>query len=392
MNILLITKLFPSIATPFHGIFTQVFFDYYTNAFQEDNVSVIRPIAIPKNIIKTDNGYSLHPKIMQREHYNIHYPPTIGLPMNLIHLHDLPYFRTIKKFVKKTKQNPDIIHAYWLYPDGYVAVKTGEYLNKPVILHALGSDINVQMKIEKLDEKHIYALKKAKAVIVCSEKLKETLIKKFPEFSDKIKIINSAVQRDHYYQTDFQKALAQTIKKKQSGKKDIVFAGRICDDKGVREIISAAAIIKNKRTDFTIHLVGFYDSEETINRYKKMMEEKNVTDVINIVGSVPVMEYWYRIADFTILPSYSEGMPMTMLESLATGVPMIATNVGGIPEVIQDEKQGQLIEPKNSQALADAIIARMDTTVDRKSLYDSIENFDLSVQTNKLKQLYLQYS
>jgi glycosyltransferase involved in cell wall biosynthesis len=135
----------------------------------------------------------------------------------------------------------------------------------------------------------------------------------------------------------------------------IFFSGRMIALKGLDTAIAAFSRIIR---EFDAHLVlagaGSFDI------WKKMLQTNGVPESrYHFMGQVPYQEmpYLYPLASAFVLPSYSESFPMTLLEAMSSGLPVVASRVGGIPEMIRDKQDGYLFEPGNPRALADGVIA-----------------------------------
>jgi teichuronic acid biosynthesis glycosyltransferase TuaC len=391
VHITVVTKLFPTSFDPYYGIFTKRFFDKFCSKYPEENVNVIRGVPFPANMIFRSSGkvkISFQKNFINAGGYNIHYPVMVGLGPLLLRHHYRPYYKMLEAFFRKNNIVTDILHAYWLYPDGYVATKLGNKLNKPVIVHCLGDDVNEQINFPELEDVHRYTLENCNAIIVCSNEMKVKLSNKYPAMEGKIHLIYNGVDREYYYNTDYEESIRKTGIQKEEGKYIILFAGKICREKGVRELLSAVLQLKEKRNDFIVYIIGVYGSKEEVSEFKRFIKYNNIAHYVKIIGSVPEVKYWYRMADYYILPTYSEGLPLTLLEALATGIPAISTAVGGIPEVINKPIIGKLIQPKDSNALVEALEEMMNTKFERKAVSESILEFDLKVQTERMYQLY----
>jgi|TARA_R100000479_G_scaffold33554_3_gene14190 glycosyltransferase involved in cell wall biosynthesis len=134
----------------------------------------------------------------------------------------------------------------------------------------------------------------------------------------------------------------------------ILFSGRICKEKGVLELIKAYKILKDKKYIISLNVAGDVGTKRGLvagDRYldtcKQYVKEHNLE--VNFTGflSQNELQKWYNKANVLVLPTdpklSMEGMPLSLLEAMAAGKPLIATNVGGIPEVIQDGYNGFLI-------------------------------------------------
>lgn len=135
---------------------------------------------------------------------------------------------------------------------------------------------------------------------------------------------------------------------------DVVFLGRIEAQKGCWEILEAAKELRaDERIQF--HLYGEAASDEAITPFREYVQDEalhNVTFHGTIVGDEKHRALQY--ADLFVLPSWAEGMPISVLEAMAYGLPVVATRVGAIPEVVGPEN-GVLVDPKDAQQLARAV-------------------------------------
>ena len=174
--------------------------------------------------------------------------------------------------------------------------------------------------------------------------------------------------------------------------KVILFLGRLVVGKGVYELIAAIVLILPKFKTVTFVIAG--DGPEKSN----MMDLCNTTGIGEHVRFPGYLSYEnviaaFAAADIFVLPSYSEAMPMTILQALASGVSIVATSVGAIPEILQDGINGFLIQPKNVQQLVDKILELLGND----GLRNQIENtnfelaknkYDLHTLIEKLSRLY----
>ena len=134
----------------------------------------------------------------------------------------------------------------------------------------------------------------------------------------------------------------------------ILFSGRLIALKGLDTAIGAFSRIIQS-TDATLVLAGVGNFDP----WKRMLESNGVPQSHYVfLSQVPYQEmpYLYPLASVFILPSYSESFPMTILEAMASGLPVVASRVGGIPEMIRDKQDGVLFEPGNPLVMAESIL------------------------------------
>jgi L-malate glycosyltransferase len=134
----------------------------------------------------------------------------------------------------------------------------------------------------------------------------------------------------------------------------VLFSGRMIALKGIDMAIRSFALI-HKETDATMVFAG----AGKIEPWKALLDQLGVPkDRYVFLGGVPYLDmpYLYNLADTFMLPSYSESFPMTVLEAMASKLPVIATDVGGIPEMIDSNRNGLLFQPGNPRGLSSSLL------------------------------------
>jgi Glycosyltransferase len=136
--------------------------------------------------------------------------------------------------------------------------------------------------------------------------------------------------------------------------KIVLYAGTFSRTKGVEHLVRALPQIVRRHPDVKLVLVGSGPLEP---RLRGLAERLGVTDSVVFVGrrSHDQMPRLLAAADVFVLPSLNEGLPRVILEAMATGLPVVATSVGGVPELVVDGGTGLLVEPGDEEALADAV-------------------------------------
>lgn len=141
------------------------------------------------------------------------------------------------------------------------------------------------------------------------------------------------------------------------GQRVVAMVGRLHAVKGHVYLLQAARQIVTQYDDVVFLLVGEGPERQQIER---TVEELGLSDKVIMTGYYPNISELYPIMDMLCLPSLMEGMGLVLLEAMYFGVPVVATQVGGIPEVIIDGESGLLVAPGNSEALAVAITWLLD--------------------------------
>lgn len=158
-----------------------------------------------------------------------------------------------------------------------------------------------------------------------------------------------------------------------------LFLGRIGRRKGSYDIVLAVEKLSKKYPDILVYMAG--DGE--INQIKSLIKKKNLDNNIKVMGWINFKNKieLLRKVSTVLLPSYNEGLPMTILEGMASGKVIISTNVGGIPELVENNINGLIINPGDIDALSKAIGKIMDE-----------EEFVKRCSINNLKKIESQFS
>jgi len=173
----------------------------------------------------------------------------------------------------------------------------------------------------------------------------------------------------------------------------LFYCGRIDLKKGLRELFYAIDILKKIDIKCTLNIVGDINSPD-YTQLVNLSIHLGIEDYIFWSGFIPFGDrlfLQYQKSDIFVLPSYSEGFPHAIWESMANCCPVISTSVGGIPYLIENEKHALLIKPGEIEPIADSIIRVMDNKSFRDSLiknaYYHAKSYSLEACTNKLMEV-----
>ena len=127
----------------------------------------------------------------------------------------------------------------------------------------------------------------------------------------------------------------------------VLFVGDLIEDKGVGDLLAARSLLADRELDFRLHFAGGGPLEKEIL----------AMDGCELLGTLSPQElvHWYRAADLLVLPSHSEGSPLVVMEALSCGTPVLATRVGGVPELIEPGRNGELVHPMQPEMLAEKL-------------------------------------
>jgi teichuronic acid biosynthesis glycosyltransferase TuaC len=274
----------------------------------------------------------------------IPYPvlPVVSRPLNGFTIASavLPHIR---------KFQPDILLNYVVYPDGYATVRVGNALKIPTVLTAIGSDLNrISDPLCGVFTKS--ALRQASFVTTVSHDLCKTAVKLGANPAASKAILNGC---DTSIFRPQDRAEAREVLAVDPTAEVIVYVGRLDIRKGLVELIDAVAQLRPKHPKLQTFIVGDGPDRPIL---LEAIARNNAANHITLVPPCPTDQVarWMSAADLVTLPSYKEGCPNVVIEALCAGRPVVATNVGGIPELM-DSASGRLVPAMDVPALTQGL-------------------------------------
>lgn len=272
-----------------------------------------------------------------------------GIPTNLNKLSgkiQVPFFMfSFFLKAKKLAKDADVIHANWILA-GFVGVVLKKILKKPLVVTLRGSDVKLSVNDPLLKKILKYVLKNSDAVTTVSNDLKMDVLKLGID-KRKVSFIPNGVDVVLFRKRD---KMASRKNLDLPYSRIILYIGRIVKDKGLFVLLKALSGLKN----VTLILIGSGKDQTKLSlEAEKLKISRNVV----FLGEKKHSEIpsYCNAADIFVLPSFSEGRPNVILETMASGTPIISTKVGGIPELIEDNRNGFLVVPGNPNDLRNKI-------------------------------------
>lgn len=282
------------------------------------------------------------------DHYKIHYVQTYcdGSKWKKLQKALYGYVLFLKEllFCK-----PDLVHIHSSFGASFYRklpfIYMASFWGIPVVNHIHGSEIDNFYRNTSERDKRLKrnAFKKCQRIIALSEQWQE----EFSIFADKDKIdvvANYSVWQD-------------IDPRDREDKKSILFLGFLSELKGCFDIPEIACYVKKQIGDIRFILAGT-GKEADLQEIRKRAQQLGVEDNLIFPGWVTKdqKDQLLREASIYLLPSYTEGMPMSVLEAMGYSLPIVSTNVGGIPMLVKSGFNGFLCAPGDVQAMAKAII------------------------------------
>lgn len=283
----------------------------------------------------------------------------------------ISYFIHSTIYTLKHKKNYDLIHAFSGLPGSITAYLSG----LPYIISFRGAEepgyesrLDLLLKIIKPILALIYS--RSKKLDANSQYLKNLVLKSFPGL--KIKVINNGVDRRFFYPA-----------KRKPSRPVIICTSRFGARKGVEYLVKAMPQIIKFFPRIKLLLVGSGVEKNNLSNLIARLKIKKHVILKGIVNHRQLAKL-YRSSRLFVLPSLSESQSNSLLEALATGLPVVATNIGGNPEIV-NQSNGILVPSANSYALAQAIIKLLKQTSKK---IDLEEKFSWQQTAEKYFQLY----
>lgn len=280
-------------------------------------------------------------------HARIPYLPRIGPALSA--LNGPLYAAGLLPYRREFEQRFDIILGAFLFPDAWAAGKMAEWLGLPYVVKAHGTDANVTARSPWIAPLIRNTLQKARAAIAVSRPMVDSLIA-LGASPDTVHFVPNGVDREMFAPRD--KFAVRTKLGWSLHNKFLLFVGRLEQEKGLFELIDAYRHVRSTSLSPTSLVIAGEGSLQ--NRLAQ--HTRDMPDVV-YTGARPPEEIasFLGACDLLVLPSWAEGTPNVVLEALAAGKPIVASHVGGIPDLVCQGKNGRLVPPKNVPLLVDAL-------------------------------------
>lgn len=311
----------------------------------------------------------------------------------------------VSRHLRKNSASIDVIHLH-LTSIGLILSLLNKKLREKMFYTCHLSQWALVATELKISERiHLYldslVMKRVNKVIALNDAAKESFISRGSVSENRIVGVPNGVDTE-FFSPSIEGVGATKKKFGLEGKLRVLFVGRLAKIKGVEPLLRAADVIVNYfgHKDTLFLFVGSnafagvdapVDMDEICGYLERCQLDRNVL----FTGSLGLddIRSLYAAADIFVLPSLAEGDPLVTLEAMASGLPVIATRVGGIPNQIRDNWNGFIVDPGNEEQLAERIAYLLDNPEERKrmalnSRRRAEEEFDWNKISERLSQVY----
>jgi glycosyltransferase involved in cell wall biosynthesis len=298
---------------------------------------------------------------------------------------DINIFKEFSVFINLLKifkkESPDIVHLNSSKIGGLGSLAGRLAGIQKIIFTAHGfahnEDRPATIKFILLMIGYLTILLSHKTIIINKRELDQ--ISKLPFLSSKLELIYIGIGQN------------QTLKieKEPNGPVSIGTISELTKNKGLEYMIEAVARLKNKNITFAVIGEG-----EDRDKLTKLIEERGVTDLVQLLGFKENASSYISLFDIFTLTSLKEGMPYAILEAGLVGLPVIASDVGGISEMIENDQSGILVQPKNVEQIVEGLSDLISNFEKRRLLGENLkknitQNFSIKEMLDRTKNLYL---
>jgi teichuronic acid biosynthesis glycosyltransferase TuaC len=350
LKLLTFSTLFPNAANPAHGVFVEERLRKLVASGQAQ-ARVVAPV--PWFPFRSERfgeygRFARAPQVEERHGLQIEHPRYLLLPR--VGMTSAPWFLArsalpVLRRIRAAGFDFDAIDAHYFYPDGVAAAEIARRLGVPFVVTARGSDVTLLPRYAAPRRMIVSAAQQAAGIIAVCQALKDGLIE-LGVAAEKISVLRNGVDLNC-----FRPAVRDQVRR------ELGVDGRV--------LLSVGWLITRKRHDLAIGalrtlpgcallIVGTGPEERAL---RALARHSGVEDRVRFVGHVPQSDLYryYTAADVLLLCSEREGWANVLLEAMACGTPVAATDVGGTGEVIAAREAGVLIHAHSADAVAKAV-------------------------------------
>ncbi len=356
LPVVVLTTFFPSPRDPFRTPFIRSL----VGALRADcDVDLVIPVPRRPQIGAWRDAAPV-PANEQYDGFVLTHPRYLAVP-GLHFLAGLCYFAGVLPTLRalRRRRGRFLLHAHCGYPDAVGAALAARWLGCPLVVTVHGSDINLSAREALLRPQIRWALRSARRVVAVSGALRRSVLALTGLDEERVACIPCAGHAPELFhprpRSDrMQRRAALGV---DADARVVLFVGHLVAVKALDHLLRAWAIVVSRTPDLRARLVLVGEGPERA-ALTVLAERLGISPRLTFTGPLPqpVVADWLAAADLLCLPSHAEGSPNVVVEALASGVPVVASRVGGIPDMVTDGVNGRLVPPADATSLANALV------------------------------------
>lgn len=357
LRILVVTSQFPITGEPNRG---RPLLQTISALSRLAEVRVVSPVAMYPSWAQPRSYLFRAPHAASRvEGCEVAYAPYPALPLLTRPLNGWLCGRAVDHAVSGFA--PDVVLSYWLYPDAYGAMLAARRAGVPLVSGARGSDLRVRDQVSRLLTRPV--LSASKRLLVVSDDLGNVAVDRYDMDPERIRVIPNGCDASIFHPASRAEARRELGIAPEA--QLLAYVGRLVPEKGLNELLEAVQSLSDACPQLELAMIGEGPMQSGIT--ERLKAEPRLRVHMAGAQSPASVARWMAAANLVTLPSYSEGHPNVLVEALACGRAVVATDVGGIPEVV-DDGCGLLVRPRDASALAHALTRALDRDWDEEAL------------------------
>lgn len=383
-KILIITGWFPNEFEPSKCVFTKKIVEAQLQ-YTDCEITVICPAPyFPKinlSFIPTKfKNYSKLKYFYQNEAYKVYYPKYLKLPSPLSDKLDwFSFYKAIQKTIHREKLEFDLIHSHGIFPDSYAAALISAAYKKPLVVHV--HDTFLDLIYKKHPKQVEYILNTATSILPVSQFQSKVLQDTVPHLSleKKMTVIYNGVDLNLFKPN-------MTANESKSPVFRIAFIGIDYRRKGLKSLLSATSTLKDKHK-ILLDVIG-----DDVNKpeFATFAQHLNISNILTFKGNISNEKLSKLLPDYNllVLPSEFETFGIVIIEAMACGIPVIATNISAMPEIVSNDEVGSLFNLGNIEELTRAIEKAISKQWNKQVIHDHAMKFSLVETVKNIDTVY----
>ncbi|MDW0110765.1 glycosyltransferase [Sporosarcina aquimarina] len=299
------------------------------------------------------------------------------------------WFASSLFYLLGNRRKLELTHSHYAFPTGVLSLLGKRMFKIPYIVTLHGGDIDkMAKKNAKIASMTKTILQEAAHVVTVGERLKQEVVENFGVAENAVTVMSMGVDQTVFH--PMERAAVRAELGLQETQPVVLFIGNLIREKGVLELVQAFESIRKTVPNSSLHLIGSHKSAGFVEEVKHEITSRQL-EGIHLEGTKTQKELvqWLAAADVLALPSYHEGFGLVALEAMASGTPVVASDVGGLTYLLADGA-GVLVPPKDAEALAAGLLQVLssETPANEEKRKKLVHEHSYEMIVNKLLKIY----